>query len=140
MITFLPLFKLLKLKKNSITASWLLKFLILKKVLRHSLRLFKLLILKKNSITFLWLKVFSTEKGHHHCHKVFNIKKGLHHVLTTPKVLILKRDSITSLRLLKVLILTWLHHIVMKVFQSNYARECWWTVTSKGCSSYHIYY
>ena len=53
------------------------------------LRLLKLLKVKKNSTTALRLQVLNTEKGHHHCLKVFNTKK----------------DSITSLRLLKLLIL-----------------------------------
>ena len=58
-------------KKDLVTFLQLLKFLILKKGLRHC------------------LKVFNTEKWLHHflrTLKVFNIEKGLHHILVTLKV------------------------------------------------------
>ena len=66
--------KLLKLKKNSITALQLLQFLILKKGLRHFLAT---------------LKVFTIEKGLHHfleTLKGFNFEKRLHLILMTLKV------------------------------------------------------
>ena len=71
LVTFLRLFKFLKLKKNSITALRLLKFLILKKGLRHFL---------------VNLRDFNTEKGIGHflmALQVFNIEKGHHHDLST---------------------------------------------------------
>ena len=67
--------------------SWTgLKFLTLKKGSSHFLTTFKVIKLKKNSINFLRLFEFLTEKGHHHCLKVFNTEKGLRHFLTTLKI------------------------------------------------------
>ena len=69
-VTFLRLLKLLKLKKNSITA-YDLKFLILKK---DTITVLKFLIPKKDSITFLGLLKFLTlEKDSitfHHFHSI----------------------------------------------------------------------
>ena len=64
------------LKENSTTFLRLLKFLILKKGLRHFLTA---------------LEVFNTEKGHDHCYKVFNTEKGLHHFLRTFEALIIEK-------------------------------------------------
>ena len=87
LVTFLGLFKFLKLKKNSITALRLLKFLILKKGLHHFLTTFKVINAKKGLHHFLVnLRDFNTEKGLGHfltTLKVFNIEKGHHHDLST---------------------------------------------------------
>ena len=85
-VTFWRLLKFLKLKENSTTALWLLKFLILKKGLHCFLTT---------------LKVFNPEKRHHRCLKVFHTEKGLHHLLETLEGIILKNDSVTFLKLVK---------------------------------------
>ena len=97
------------LKKDSVTFLKLLKFLILKKGLCHS------------------LKVFNTEKWLHHflrTLKVFNTENGLHHFLETFKGFNFEK---------------WLHHILMtlKVFQNSYSVECWWQPLLN--VAYHIY-
>ena len=79
------------------------------------LRLLKHLKLKKNSIT-AWRIL-----------KFLILKKDTTTVLN---FLILKKDSITSLRLLKFLILKNDSIMTLKVFQSSYSVECWWTAAS----------
>ena len=122
LVTFLGLFKFLKLKKNSITALRLLKFLILKKGLRHFLTTFTVINAEKDSITFLWmLKILILKKGCMAFLRLlkFNIEKGKHHFL----------DTLTGFNFGK-----WLHYILMtlKAFQNSYSVECWWTAASEG--------
>ena len=74
------------LKKDLVTFLQLLKFLILKKGLRHCLKVFNT---ENDSITFLGLVKFLT------------LKKDFITSLRLLKVLILKNDSITLLWLLK---------------------------------------
>ena len=124
---FLTVVKLLKLKKNSTTALWLLKFLILKKGLRCFLTT---------------LKVFNPEKRHHHCLKVFNTEKGLHHLLRTLKVFNIEKELHHFLETLKGFNFEkWLRHILItrKVYQNSYSVLCWWTAASESRLSYHIY-
>ena len=118
--TFLRPLKFLKLKKNSITAWRLFKFLILKEGLRHCfLQLFN--VEKRLHYFPTALKVFNTKIGLHHCLQVFNTEKGFRHFLTTLKVFDnlkglnhflaafkvfnIEKYSITSLRIIKVFIL-----------------------------------
>ena len=110
---FLKALKVFNIEKrtDSVTFLQLLKFLILKKGLRHC------------------LKVFNTEKWLQHflrTLKVFNIEKWIHHFLETLKGFNFEK---------------WLHHILMtlKLFQKSYYVECWWTAASEGRLSYHIY-
>ena len=84
---FLTALKASKTQKNSITALQLLKYLILKKGLRHFLTTFKVINAKKG--LHHCLKVFNIEEGFHHFLmnlKDFNTEKGLHDFLTTLKV------------------------------------------------------
>ena len=101
----------MKLKENSSTALWLLKFLIVKKESVAFLRLSEFLILKKRQ---------------HHCLKVFNTEKRLHHFLRTLKVFNIEK---------------WLCHILItcKVYQNSYSVECWWTAASEGRSLIILY-
>ena len=95
------------------------------------------------SLSYEALKAFKTQKELYHClttPKVFNTEKGHHHFLTTLKVFTVEKGLHHFFETLKGFIFEkWLHHILMtfKVFQSSYSVECWWTVASEGCLSYH---
>ena len=129
------------LKKDSVTFLRLLKLLKLKGTppLPYDL---KFLILKKEPCHFLTnFKVFNTEKGHHHCLKVFNTEIGLRHFFRTLKVFNIEKELHHFLETPKAFNFEkWLHHILktLQVFQSSYSVECW-TVTSEGRLSCHIY-
>ena len=121
------IWKFFKLKENSTTALWLLKFLVLKKGLRCFLTA---------------LKVFNTEKRHHQCLKVFNFEKGLHHFLRTLKVSSMEKGQHDFFETLQGFnFKKWLRHVLItcKVYQNSYSVECWWTAASEGRLSYQIY-
>ena len=88
------------------------------------------------------LKVFNTEKRHHHCLKVFNTVKGLHYFRRTLKVFNIAKGLHHLLETLRGFnFKKWLRHILItrKIYQNSYSVECWWTATSEGRLSYHIY-
>ena len=97
------------LKKDSVI---FLRFL---NLLKHK----KNFILEKDTITVLEFLIPKKVK-------FFSIEKGLHHFLETHKNFNFEK---------------WLCHILMtlKVFQSSFSVEWWWTAASEGRLLYHIY-
>ena len=122
-VTFLRPSWLLKLKKTSITALQILKFLILKEGLLHFSTLLKLLMLLRLHHFPTVVKVFNTEIGHHHCLQAFNTEKGFRHFLTTSKVINAEKGLPHFLTTLKVFNSEKGHHHCLKVFNTEKERH-----------------
>ena len=145
--------KLLKLKKNSTTAFQLYQLCSITEIVRlgrynlKSKMLFKFLFFfffllsqaftktKSHNFWGTFLKYFENENRFFFKKQI--LKKDSITFLGLLKFLTLKKDFITSLRLLKILILK--NDSITFLWQNSYSAECWWTVSSEGRLSYHIY-
>ena len=89
------------------------------------------------------LKVFNPEKRRHLCLKAFNTGKGLQRLLRTLNIFKTEKELHHFLETLKGLNFEkWLRQILVtrKICQNSYCTVlCWWTATSQGRLSYHIY-